>query len=147
VIASYQATEAIKLLTGHKEAINKDLIYIDIWDNIHKHFKVARLREIVDCPVCKHRQFDWLEGKMGSQTTSLCGRNAVQVAHRTPTRLNFDSLGTELAKVGEVSYNRFMLKFAAEGFEFTVFPDGRAIIKGTNDVDRARTLYSKYIGH
>jgi adenylyltransferase/sulfurtransferase len=46
-----------------------------------------------------------------------------------------------------VSYNRFLLRFQAEGHEFTVFPDGRAIIKGTDDVDRARTLYAKYIGH
>ena len=84
---------------------------------------------------------------MGSHTTSLCGRNAVQVAHRTAAQLNFEELSHHLAQLGEVSYNRFLLKFSADGHEFTVFPDGRAIIKGTSDVDRARTLYARYIGH
>ncbi len=147
IIASYQATEAFKILTGHKESINRDLIFIDVWDNVQKHFKVARLKDTVDCPCCKRREFDWLDGKMGSHTTSLCGRNAVQVAHRTATKLNFEELSKHLERLGEVSYNRFLLKFTAEGYEFTVFPDGRAIIKGTNDVERARTLYAKYVGH
>ena len=71
----------------------------------------------------------------------------MQVAHRSATKLNFEDLARHLEALGEVSYNRFLLKFGAEGYEFTVFPDGRAIIKGTNDVDRARTLYAKYIGH
>jgi adenylyltransferase/sulfurtransferase len=147
IIASYQATEALKILTGNLAAINRDLIFIDIWDNVHKHFKIAKLKDTMDCPCCKRREFDWLEGKMGSHTTSLCGRNAVQVAHRTATRLNFEELAKHMEKLGEVSYNRFLLKFTADGYEFTVFPDGRAIIKGTNDVDKARTLYAKYIGH
>jgi adenylyltransferase/sulfurtransferase len=47
----------------------------------------------------------------------------------------------------DISFNRFLLKFGAEGHEFTVFPDGRAIIKGTSDLDKARVLYAKYIGH
>ena len=63
------------------------------------------------------------------------------------TRLNFEDLARHLETLGEVSYNRFLLKFDADGHEFTVFPDGRAIIKGTSDVDKARTLYAKYIGH
>ena len=48
-------------------------------------------------------------------------------------------MARHLETLGEVSYNRFLLRFAAEGHEFTVFPDGRAIIKGTNDIDKART--------
>jgi adenylyltransferase/sulfurtransferase len=147
IIASYQATEALKILTGRREAINRDLIFIDVWENVHKQFKIAKLKDKVDCPCCKRREFDWLDGKMGSHTTSLCGRNAVQVTHRSATKLNFDELARQLGSLGDVSYNRFLFKFAADGYEFTVFPDGRAIIKGTNDVDKARTLYAKYVGH
>lgn len=147
IIASYQATEAFKILTGHLETINRDLIYLDVWENVHKSFKIAKLKDTVDCPCCKRREFDWLDGKMGSHTTSLCGRNAVQVTHRSATRLNFDELARQLGSMGEVSFNRFLFKFGVDGYEFTVFPDGRAIIKGTNDVDKARTLYAKYIGH
>ena len=69
------------------------------------------------------------------------------MAHRTPSKLNFEDLSKHLQTLGDVSYNRFLLKFTADGHEFTVFPDGRAIIKGTSDVDKARTLYAKYIGH
>jgi adenylyltransferase/sulfurtransferase len=148
IVASYQATEAFKILTGHLEQINRDLIYIDVWENIQKRIKIAKLHGTVDCPCCKHRRFEWLEGEHGTQTTSLCGRNAVQVAHRTASKLNFEEMARHLEMGGiELSYNRFMLKFDAEGHQFTVFPDGRAIIKGTSDVDKARTLYAKYVGH
>jgi adenylyltransferase/sulfurtransferase len=147
VVASFQAAEALKILTGQRDKINRDLIHIDVWDNTFRGMKVARLRDKGDCPCCRQRRFEWLEGRQGSHTTSLCGRNAVQVAHRTAVRLNFEDLARHLETLGEVSYNRFLLRFTADGFEFTVFPDGRAIIKGTSDLDRARTLYAKYIGH
>jgi adenylyltransferase/sulfurtransferase len=147
IIASLQATEALKILAGRRDRINRELIYLDVWENIYRRIKVAPLLGKVDCPCCRRRQFEWLEGAHGSQTTSLCGRNAVQVSHRTPARLNFEEMATHLGQTGEVSYNRFLLKFAADGYEFTVFPDGRAIIKGTSDVDKARVLYAKYVGH
>ncbi len=147
VIASLQATEAFKLLVGKHETINRELIYLDIWDNIQRRIKIAPLKGKVDCPCCGHRKFEWLDGDHGAHTTSLCGRNAVQVAHRSATRLSFEDMAQHLEMLGEVSYNRFLLKFNVEDYEFTVFPDGRAIIKGTDDVERARTLYAKYIGH
>jgi adenylyltransferase/sulfurtransferase len=147
IIASYQTTEAFKILTGRQALINRDLIYLDVWDNVQRRIKIAPLFGKVDCPCCGWRRFEWLEGEQGSHTTSLCGRNAVQVSHRTAARLNFEELAHHLDTLGEVSYNRFLLKFEVEGFQFTVFPDGRAIIKGTSDVDKARTLYAKYIGH
>jgi molybdopterin-synthase adenylyltransferase len=147
IVASYQATEAIKILTGHTEVINRDLIFLDVWENISKKFSIAKLREKSNCVCCVQRKFEWLDGQHGSQTTSLCGRNAVQVSHRLSSKLDFDALAKQLRTLGEVSFNRFMLKFGVDGFEFTVFPDGRAIIKGTADADKARTLYAKYIGH
>src|SRR5262249_19989275 len=145
IVASYQATEAIKILTGRTEAINRDLIYLDVWENVFKKFSIAKLRERGDCVCCKQHKFEWLEGQHGSQTTSLCGRNAVQVSHRVAGKLDFEGMATQLKVLGQVSFNRFMLKFNVEEYEFTVFPDGRAIIKGTNDADKARTLYAKYI--
>jgi adenylyltransferase/sulfurtransferase len=147
IIASFQATEAFKILTGHADLINRDLVYLDVWENTIRKIKIAKLKGTVDCPCCKHRRFEWLEGEQGTHTTSLCGRNAVQVAHRSAGRLNFEEMARQLEPLGAVSYNRFMLRFAADGHEFTVFPDGRAIIKGTSDIDKARTLYAKYIGH
>lgn len=147
IVASYQVAEALKILAGKLDKINRELIYLDVWDNIQRRIKVAPLLGKVDCPCCQRKRFEWLEGEHGAHTTSLCGRNAVQVAHRSPTALNFEDMARHLQTLGEVSYNRFLLKFQIDGFDFTVFPDGRAIIKGTNDVDKARTLYAKYIGH
>jgi len=147
IVASYQATEAIKILTGHVESINRDLIYLDVWENVFKKFSISKLREKSNCVCCAQRKFEWLDGQHGSQTTSLCGRNAVQVSQRLSSKLDFDSMAKQLKALGEVSFNRFMLKFGVDGYEFTVFPDGRAIIKGTADADKARTLYAKYIGH
>jgi adenylyltransferase/sulfurtransferase len=147
IVASIQAAEAFKLLAGRRDKVNRDLIYIDVWENTQKRIKIAPLLGKVDCPCCRRRRFEWLEGDHGAHTTSLCGRNAVQVAHRSATTLNFEDLARHLEALGEVSYNRFLLRFTADDHEFTVFPDGRAIIKGTSDVDKARTLYAKYIGH
>jgi adenylyltransferase/sulfurtransferase len=147
IIASLQATEAFKILAGRLDHINRELIYLDVWDNIERRIKVAPLLGCVDCPCCQRRRFEWVGGEHGSQTTSLCGRNAVQVSHRSPSKLDFESMAAHLARMGQVSFNRFLLKFNVENFEFTVFPDGRAIIKGTSDTEKARTLYAKYIGH
>ena len=103
------------------------------------------------CPCCALKKFDWLDGEQGMQTTSLCGRNAVQVTPRAGTKLDFGSLSRQLKASGTVSTNKFLLKFnvtdAGDGYEFTIFPDGRAIIKGTDELDRAKVLYAKYVGH
>ena len=83
---------------------------------------------------------------MGSHTTTLCGRNAVQIATRRDEILNFAELASRLSGIGSVRHNAFMLRFETDGHEFTVFPDGRAIIKGTNDIAKAKTLYAQYLG-
>ena len=83
--------------------------------------------------------------------TKLCGRNAVQVTQRAGTKLDLAAMANQLKASGTVSANKFLLKFAVtdsgEDYEFTIFPDGRAIVKGTDDGDRAKTLYAKYVGH
>jgi adenylyltransferase/sulfurtransferase len=146
VIASFEAIEAIKILSGSWEALNAHLIMVDVWNWSFRQLKIAGLLGKVECPCCKDQRFEWLEGNMGSHTTTLCGRNAVQVAVRRSEPLNFSELAGRLVSIGEVRHNNFMLRFTTEGYEFTVFPDGRAIIKGTNDVAKARTLYSQFVG-
>ena len=145
-IASFEAIEAIKILSGDFESLNRDLIMIDLWNWSFRQLKVAGLLGKVDCPTCRRREFDWLEGRMGSHTTTLCGRNAVQIATRRTDKLDFAHLASKLVGIGDVRHNDFMLRFETDGHEFTVFPDGRAIIKGTNDIARAKTLYAQYLG-
>ncbi len=152
IVASYQATEALKLLSGNKAAVNKELLILDVWENTNRRVKVAPLAgRKGQCPCCAKRSFEWLDGAHGTQTTSLCGRNAVQVSQRAKGKLDFAYLASVLKQSGEVSYNKFLLKFQlvenGDPYEFTVFEDGRAIIKGTDQPDKARTLYAKYVGH
>ncbi|MCS6863659.1 MAG: ThiF family adenylyltransferase [Gemmataceae bacterium] len=152
IVASYQATEAIKLLTGHSAAINRELLILDVWENTQRRVKIAPLAGRKGaCPCCAQRNFAWLDGEHGTQTTALCGRNAVQVSHRVQGKLDFAELARVLQHSGTVTYNKFLLKFHlvenGSPYEFTIFEDGRAIIKGTDEPEKARTLYAKYVGH
>src|SRR2546423_5057988 len=140
IVASYQAAEAFKILAGRLDAVNRDLVYVDVWENVNRRIKIANLKGKVDCPCCGRGKFEWLDGEHGAQTTSLCGRNAVQVSHRVAAKLDFETMARELRELGAVSFNRFLLKFDVGEYQFTVFPDGRAIIKGTDDPDKAKTL-------
>ena len=152
VVASLQATEALKILAGRADAINRELFLINIWENTTRRVKVAPLKgRKGTCPCCALRRFEWLDGEHGTQTTSLCGRNAVQVSQRRAGSVNFAELRKQLDGATAVTANKFLLKFTItegqDGYDFTVFPDGRAIIKGTDDTERARVLYAKYLGN
>lgn len=154
VVSSWQAMEAMKLLTGNRRDLSPYLFSFDMWDNRFQQLNVKKAREVADCPCCKHRQFEYLSGKFASATTSLCGRNAVQISLGSATRVDFEHVASNLRNVGKASFNKFMLKcpiVEGEGerrreYELTLFADGRAIIKGTNEAGVARGLYSKYVG-
>src|SRR6201993_4048944 len=76
VIASYQAAEAFKILAGRRDKINRELVYLDVWDNVYRRIKIAPLLGKVDCPCCRRRRFEWLEGAYGSPTPHPWGREA-----------------------------------------------------------------------
>src|SRR5438270_3874525 len=102
VIASFEAVEAIKLLSGAESALNTELFVVDIWDWTFRRLKVQGLLGKVDCPCCQGRKFEWLEGDLGSHTTTLCGRNAVQVAARRPEPLDFVDMARRLASLAVI---------------------------------------------
>jgi len=145
VIASIEALEAIKILSGHRQAVSRMLTVVELWDNMIRQIDISGLREQVDCPACKGGEHVWLLGRRGSHTAVLCGRNAVQLTH-VGASVSLEELARKLDGVGEVSRNPFLLRLKVEGHELTVFPDGRAIISGTDDISKARTIYAKYIG-
>ena len=145
VIASIEAIEAIKILSGNRQAISRQLTVVELWDNRLRQVDVSELRDQVDCPTCKHDDFPWLSGKQGSQSAVLCGRNAVQLSH-TGAAVSLGELARQLEGVGQLNRNAFLLRLKVDPYEITVFPDGRAIIAGTDDVAEARTVYAKYVG-
>ncbi len=148
LVASLQAVEAIKLLTGRRDEINRDLIHLDVWTGRFVNMKIASAREKSDCPCCKRHEFPYLDGRRASATTTLCGRDAVQVSPSSNEPVDFAALAGKLEPVadGRVTHNQYMLRAAIGNIELTLFPDGRAIIKGTDDVDKARSIYAKYLG-
>lgn len=146
VIASIEAMEAIKILSGNVDAVQNGLTVIDLWDNRLRQVKLDGLREQGNCPACGQGERPWLNGRRGSHTAILCGRNAVQIVPPRRQALALDALATKLAGVGTVTRNAFLLRLTVGDHVLTVFPDGRAIIGGSDDVAQARTLYAKYIG-
>ena len=147
VIGSIQANEAMKILSGNRQAVSKSLTIVELWQNQFRQMDVSKLRDQVDCPTCKGRQFEWLDGQRGSHSAILCGRNAVQLSPPERQPLDLEKLAASLESVGQVTRNRFLLKLAVDAFELTVFPDGRAIINGTEDIAIARKLYAQYVGN
>lgn len=146
VIASIESAEALKILSGHREAVNRRLVIVDLWDNQWRHVELTRLRENADCRVCRHHEYEWLSGDRGDQSAALCGRNAVQLSASDDTRVSFDELSRRLSGVGQIERNPFLLRLAVDEYVLTVFADGRTIVSGTSDVATARTLHARYIG-
>jgi molybdopterin/thiamine biosynthesis adenylyltransferase len=142
LIGSLQAMEAIKILSGKSESVRRRIFTADLWH--------GPIRETVmpardpDCPCCARREFTWLNGRR--VPVSLCGRNAVQI-HELRRPLDLANLAVQLAGLGSVRSNEFALRFTNGDHEITVFPDGRAIIRGTTDIGIARSLYARYIGN
>lgn len=142
LIGSIQAMEAIKILSGRAASVRRRIFTADLWNGPVR--ETAMPPRDPDCPACARREFVHLQGRRAP--VSLCGRNAVQI-HERLRPLSLPDLARQLEGLGSVRSNEFALRFSSGGHEITVFPDGRAIIKGTTDIGLARSLYSKYIGN
>ncbi len=140
--ASIAATEALKLLTGAHEHVRRTLLSFDVWRNERSEINAAQPRP--DCRACGKRDFIHLAGE-GRPHITLCGRNSVQI-HERHRPLDLAEISRQLQPHGTVRHNDFVLKFWRDPYEITLFPDGRAIIKGTSDTAVARSLYARYIG-
>ena len=142
VIASIEATEAIKLLAERWEALHHRLVSCDVWKG---RFQSIRVAKDPQCRACGRREFSYLKGEAQPHVT-ICGRDSVQI-HERSRRLDLGSLGQRLERtLADVRQNDFLLRFQVPPYEVTVFPDGRAVIKGTRDPAVARSLYARYIG-
>lgn len=143
VIAGVEVCEALKLLTGSGRP-NQGLLSVEVWD---LSFGLVDLSgPAPDCPTCGRGEYSFLRAETGTMAVSLCGRSGVQVAPRPATQLDLAALAERLRAVGQVTRNEFLLRFANEECDMTIFPDGRAILKGTTDPAKARTLYARYVG-
>jgi adenylyltransferase/sulfurtransferase len=145
IVSAVQVTEALKLITGQAESLHRSLMQFDVWRNEWR--KINPGPPAADCATCGLRNFTTLAATAGDLAAVLCGRNAVQISPAHATRLNFSELAERLRRTGEVKFNDYLLRFRTGPFELTVFQDARSIIRGTEELTTARSLYAKYIGN
>ena len=141
-VASIQVADALKILCGRTAQVEARITTFDVWYGGIR--QIAAPARDPDCPTCGRREFPYLDERRRPVTT-LCGRNAVQV-NVCARPIDLAELKTRLAPLGEVRANEFVLRFLATPYEMTIFPDGRAIVKGTSDEGVARSLYARYVG-
>jgi adenylyltransferase/sulfurtransferase len=144
VVASLEVAEGLKILIGSEQVRLGKLLYVDVWAGTLERLELRKGDGL--CRTCDLGQFEFLEATEGSYATRLCGRDAVQIGLRGRAHLSFPELAKRLDSIGKVTFNDYLLCFRADSYNLTVFPDGRAIIKGTADEALARTLYARYIG-
>jgi molybdopterin/thiamine biosynthesis adenylyltransferase len=143
VITGVAATEALKIVLK-SERVSREMFWMDVWENTSERIELPRQD---DCLACGQHRYEFLDTLSGPHSTSLCGRNAVQVrGGKRGDRLNLAVLAERLRPVGQVAQNEFLLRFVVDPYELTIFPDARAIIKGTDDEQVARSIYARYIG-
>jgi molybdopterin-synthase adenylyltransferase len=140
--ASIAATEAMKVLVGAEDQLRRTLLSFDVWRN--ERAEIAADQPRPGCRACWEHQFPHLAGE-GRPHITLCGRNSVQI-HEHRRAVDFQEMSERLKPHGAVRHNDFVLKFWHEPYEMTLFPDGRAIIKGTTDRALAKSLYARFVG-
>lgn len=145
LIASFQAMEAIKILAGKRDDVERKLWKVDLWSRQFKAISVDHLKS-KPCDSCRGKDYPYLSRKLETRAVSLCGRNAVQIYREGQNPVDLKRLAEKLKALGEVRSNDYLLKCRIDSFDLTLFANGRAIIKGTEDAGKAKSLYSQYIG-
>jgi molybdopterin/thiamine biosynthesis adenylyltransferase len=142
LVASYQVADALKILCGRADLVEARITRVEVWQGGSRQID-APARD-PECPACGRGEFPYLDESRRDPVT-LCGRNAVQI-HERAQAIDLAELGRRLEGLGEVRSSEFALRFRTAPYEMTIFPDGRAIIKGTADPGVARSLYARYVG-
>lgn len=145
-VVVHQTTEALKILTGNEQALRNKLISFDVWENQTVQMNVSSLKK-EHCPSCgEDATYPFLSFDEQTKTAVLCGRQSVQIRPPKRQERNLQQLAAQLMKTGgKVEVNDFLLSFTIDHERMVLFKDGRALIHGTNDVDKAKTLYHRYL--
>lgn len=133
-------TEVLRLLTGRKPTFG--LSELDFQSGSWRKLQVKRKE---DCPACGRQEFAFLDGKAGSRTARLCGRDMVHLSPRRNVSVNLSALADQLGSSFEVALTEDLMRLRVPEADIYLFPDGRALVKGTSDPSRARAIYNRYI--
>ena len=145
IVAAVQVTETLKLLTHSFQSLHQSLMHFDVWRNEWRSIAPGPPQR--DCVTCGLGMFETLAPISKDNVAILCGRDAIQISPATSSSIDFASLAERLRPVGEVKFNDYLLRFKTGDFELTVFKDARSIIRGTDQIPIARSLYDRYIGN
>jgi molybdopterin-synthase adenylyltransferase len=144
VIGGIAAAEGLKILTGAHDNLRRGLTWIDVWYNSSQSTELSG--PAADCPTCVRREFKLLDAGPQALTARLCGRDAVQVRPSGVSSLNLVQVEERLQRLAPVTRTDYLLRTSVDGYELSLFDDGRLIVKGTEDLQVARSLYARYIG-
>ena len=142
-VASMAAGLALRLLAGRGTDLEPALITIDVWDG---RVRTITVKRDPDCPACARGERAFLDAPADRKPVVMCGRDAVQVVGVVATPDRAALLERIRTVAPNVQDSGGILRFTVDGHRLTVFPDGRALIEGTEDPDRARALYDRWIG-
>jgi adenylyltransferase/sulfurtransferase len=145
-VASFAAGLGLRLLArpplGAAEngaELEPALLELDTWNGVVR--RLAAPRDPA-CRACGRRELVYLH-RDGAEPIALCGRNTVQIPARGAPRSLAATARALAAGANAVQASEHLLRFAFEGCRISVFPDGRALVEGTSDVERARGLYER----
>lgn len=143
IVASLEVIETMKYLTGNDQALRNTLHTVDLWSN--KHYDIKLMRTDPDCLTCQQQTYPALQKKVTDVETVLCGRDTVQIQQHD--QLDLKEWVKKLDPVATVKETPFLIKAQiSETIQFVLFPDGRILVQGTEDIAKARTWYDRYIG-
>lgn len=146
-VVVYQTAEALKLLTGNTNALRNKFISFDVWTNQTVQMDVTKLKK-VDCPSCGEKAtYPFLTYDTQMKAAVLCGRDSVQIRPPQKQTRDLAQLTRQLGRTGgRIEVNEHLLSYTLDDQRMVIFKDGRALIHGTNDLDKAKTLYYRYFG-
>ena len=143
IIASWQAGEALKVLSGNEQAVCPGLIVLDTWNN---DCRIVDLRRSENCPCCVHGEYPFLDGEIRTTASVLCGKNAVQLESPQAAGESLDTIARKVAEQGELKQNAYFVKLALPKYHLTIFRGGRTIVEGTTCENEARNIVARLLG-
>ncbi|MFJ7406738.1 MULTISPECIES: thiazole biosynthesis adenylyltransferase ThiF [unclassified Lysinibacillus] len=146
IVAAYQVAEVLKLLVGDEKALRKSYLTFDVWQNQHYEINVDKIRQ-ADCPSCgNHPTYPYLSYENQTKLQILCGRDAIQIRPPKPIHYQFEQLANQLRSYGEIQMNPYLLSCQSDDYRIVIFQDGRVVIHGVQDIQKAKTIYYRLLG-
>ncbi len=146
IVAAYQVAEVLKLLVGDEKALRKSYLTFDVWQNQHYEINVDKIRQS-DCPSCgNHPTYPYLSYENQTKLQILCGRDAIQIRPPKPIHYQLEQLANQLRAYGEIQMNPYLLSCQVDDYRIVIFQDGRVVIHGVQDIQKAKTIYYRLLG-